>query len=81
MLLLEGTFVLCLWALLLLAGLAIYLLPTWLAVLFEHPHALAIFLINVLLGWSFVGWVAALVWALLRDGTPIVREEQHRRVA
>ena len=81
MLVLQAFSVLVLWALLLLLALAVYLLPTWLAVLFEHPHALPIFLVNLFLGWSFVGWVAALVWALLRDGAPIVREEQHRRVA
>ncbi len=81
MLLLQTYSVLLLWAVLLLVGLAIYLLPTWLAVLFDHPHALAIFLINLFLGWSFLGWVAALVWALLRDGAPIVRAEEHRRVA
>jgi hypothetical protein len=69
------------WAVLLLAGLIVYLLPTWLAVLFDHPHALAIFLINLLLGWSFLGWVAALVWSLLREDSPIAYEEQPRRVA
>ena len=81
MLLLQAFPILALWALLLLVGLAVYLLPTWLAVLFEHPHALWIFLVNVFLGWSFVGWVAALVWALLRDGAPIVRAEEHRHAA
>ena len=30
-----------------------------------HPHALAIFLLNVFLGWTFVGWVIALVWAVI----------------
>ena len=81
MLLLQAFSMLVLWAVLLLIGLALYLLPTWLAVLFEHPHAPWIFLVNLFLGWSFVGWVAALVWALLRDGAPIVRAEEHRRVA
>lgn len=68
------------WAVLLLFGLLLYLLPTWLAVLFEHPHSLGIFLLNLLAGWTFIGWVAALVWALLRDGAPITREE-HQRAA
>jgi type VI protein secretion system component VasK len=67
-------------------GLVLYLLPTWLAVLFEHPRALAIFLLNLFAGWTFVGWVAALVWALRRDGAPIIHEEEeeeeeHRRAA
>jgi hypothetical protein len=29
-----------------------------------HPNAMAIFALNLLLGWTFVGWVVALVWAL-----------------
>jgi hypothetical protein len=28
-----------------------------------HPNALRISLLNVFLGWTVVGWVAALVWA------------------
>ena len=71
---------LLIWAMLLLLGLVLYLLPTGLAVLFEHPHSLGIFLLNLLAGWTFLGWVAALVWALLRDGAPITHEE-HRRAA
>lgn len=27
-----------------------------------HPHADAIIILNILLGWTFVGWVVALVW-------------------
>jgi hypothetical protein len=35
----------------------------------EHPDALAISLLNVFLGWTCVGWVAALVWA--RTESPV----------
>lgn len=28
-----------------------------------HPQAEAIIILNVLLGWTFLGWVVALVWA------------------
>ena len=41
----------------------IYLLPTLIANHRRHPNKVPIILLNVLLGWSFFGWVAALVWA------------------
>lgn len=30
----------------------------------EHPKATPIFALNLLTGWTFVGWVAAFIWAL-----------------
>jgi len=45
-------------------GLALYFLPTILALIRKHPDTLAIFLLNFFLGWSFIGWVVALVWSV-----------------
>lgn len=45
-------------------GLLLYFLPTILAVTRKHPNTLAIFLLNFFLGWSFIGWVVALVWSV-----------------
>ena len=42
----------------------LYLLPTFEALLRQHPNLASIALINVLLGWSLIGWVVAEVWAL-----------------
>jgi hypothetical protein len=42
----------------------VYLAPTALALSRNHPDALAIAALNILLGWSFIGWVIAIVWAL-----------------
>jgi hypothetical protein len=42
----------------------IYLLPTWVAFNRQHHNRFAIFALNFLLGWTFLGWVGALVWAL-----------------
>jgi hypothetical protein len=47
------------WVLLLILG--VYFLPTIVAG--RHPNSSAIFVLNLLLGWTFVGWVIALVWA------------------
>lgn len=42
----------------------LYVLPGVIAVRRRHPNATAIVALNLLLGWTFLGWVAALVWAL-----------------
>jgi hypothetical protein len=47
----------------LLAWLAIYLLPTIIAASRHHPNRTAIILVNVLLGWTAIAWVVALIWA------------------
>jgi Superinfection immunity protein len=41
----------------------LYLVPTADAYDRAHPHALRISLVNVFLGWTVVGWVAAFVWS------------------
>jgi len=47
------------WALL---GLAVYFAPTFIA--WGRKNFARIALLNVLLGWTVIGWIAALVWAL-----------------
>jgi len=47
-------------------SLAFYFLPTIIALLRRHRNALAIFLLNFFLGWTFIGWVVALVWSATR---------------
>jgi hypothetical protein len=46
-----------------LFGIALYLLPTIIAVAKGKRNILGIVLVNVLLGWTFIGWIIALVWA------------------
>jgi hypothetical protein len=46
-----------------IAGILIYFLPAIIAGSREHHQATAIFILNFLLGWTFAGWVIALVWA------------------
>lgn len=56
--------------LLLFSGLVIfvYLLPSFVALQRKHANTTAICVLNILIGWSFIGWVAALVWALVNSG-------------
>lgn len=46
---------------------AIYMLPTIVASRRNHRNTPAIAVLNVLLGWSLIGWAGALVWACLRQ--------------
>ena len=47
----------------LIVALALYFLPTIIALLRGHLSALAIFLLNLFLGWTLIGWIVALVWS------------------
>lgn len=54
----------------LLFGVAFYFLPTIIAAVRSKRNAPAIFILNLLLGWTFVFWVVALVWSLMADRYP-----------
>lgn len=41
-----------------------YVLPAVIALLRGHHNSAAISVFTVLLGWTFLGWVIALVWSL-----------------
>lgn len=51
--------------LVLLFLLACYFLPWMIAVTRNVEHRSAIALINLLLGWTVLGWLAALIWAVV----------------
>ena len=44
-------------------ALAVYFLPWLCAASQNHPYRSAIFILNLFAGWTFFGWVGALVWA------------------
>ena len=41
-----------------------YFVPAMLAGVRGHKNTAAIFAFNLLLGWTFLGWVFAFVWSL-----------------
>lgn len=45
-------------------GLALYLLPAIVAGSRRHHQATSIFLTNLFLGWTVIGWIAALIWSV-----------------
>ena len=53
--------------LLVLAGVA-YFLPAFVAALRHHPNANAIAALDLLAGWTLIGWIVAMVWALTSTG-------------
>jgi hypothetical protein len=54
-------------------GLAfLYLIPALVGA--THHNATAIALLNVLLGWTVIGWIAALIWATTRPAPANAKE-------
>ena len=45
----------------------LYFLPTIIAMARGKRNALAIFFLNLLLGWTFIAWAIALVWSLTAE--------------
>jgi hypothetical protein len=41
----------------------LYFLPLLIALCRSHPQVMAIGALNILLGWTFLGWVACAVWS------------------
>jgi hypothetical protein len=50
--------------LLAMAVLVVYFLPTIIASKRHHHNSSAIFVLNLLLGWTFLGWIGSLVWSV-----------------
>jgi len=50
----------------LIAGVvALYFLPTIIAVCRDHINTVAIFITNFFFGWSVLGWIISLIWSVL----------------
>ena len=48
-------------------GLFIYFIPTFIANKKQHLQKTSILILNIFLGWTFIGWVVALIWATLQE--------------
>ncbi|WP_329743499.1 superinfection immunity protein [Dyella sp. A6] len=58
-----------------IAGAAIYFLPAIVATSRKHPNATAICVLDLLLGWTLLGWVIALVWAFMTPAQVVVKRQ------
>jgi hypothetical protein len=54
-------------------GFVMYFIPSIVALARNKRDTSLIFLLNLFLGWSVIGWVIALVWALRSDYPVMVR--------
>ncbi|MGE5083423.1 MAG: superinfection immunity protein [Acidobacteriota bacterium] len=54
-------------------GFVMYFLPSIIALARNKRDTLAIFLLNLFLGWSVIGWIFALVWAAKSDVAAVAR--------
>lgn len=50
----------------------LYLLPGQVSWWRKHPSKWAIIVTNVVFGWTLIGWVVALIWALGKKQTVVV---------
>lgn len=48
-------------------ALVLYMLPTIVAIGRQQSNMNAIGVLNLFLGWTFIGWVVALVWAMTKS--------------
>lgn len=55
---------------LLIVGAVLYFVPAIVALARHHANAPAIVVLNLLAGWTFIGWVGALVWAISTPQPP-----------
>ncbi|MGA8763594.1 MAG: superinfection immunity protein [Candidatus Sulfotelmatobacter sp.] len=54
-------------------GFLMYFLPTIIAIARSKRDITSILLLNFFLGWTMIGWIVALVWAVKTDVPMIVR--------
>lgn len=54
-------------------GFVMYFLPSIIALARNKRDILAIFLLNLFLGWSGIGWIVSLVWAVKNDAPAMAR--------
>jgi len=57
-------------------ALMIYMLPFIISLVRLHPQGFAIFFLNLLLGWTLLGWVVSLVWACTSKNKNVVVVQQ-----
>jgi hypothetical protein len=64
---------------LLVLGLLVYFVPTLVARRLQRRQTAAIFILNLFLGWTFLFWVLALVWAVADDrAIPVPAPDPHQ---
>jgi hypothetical protein len=45
----------------------VYFLPSIIAIARHKKQYIAIFLLNLFTGWTFIGWVGSLIWSVMKE--------------
>ncbi len=65
-----------------LTFIVMYIVPFCIAAARSHESAVPIFVVNILFGWTIIGWLAAFAWAAIGPAeTPESRARSSRRYA
>jgi len=59
-----------------LLALVFYFIPSFIATLRDAQHSRMIFLINLVFGWTVLGWIAALIWTIVEAPAKPTVEQQ-----
>ena len=57
----------------LLVVVLLYFIPLFVSVVRGHRNATAIAALNLLLGWTVLGWIGSLVWSLTANTEPATK--------
>ena len=57
----------------------LYFVPTTVATWRGHPQHLAISVLNLLAGWTLIGWIGSLVWACTNPGATMPQDDTYHR--
>ena len=55
---------------------ALYFLPSIVAMARMHKNKTAVIATNILLGWTAIGWIAAMIWAVMDSQSQRKRVEK-----
>ena len=59
---------------LIIGGLIIYFLPFYIALIRSHYRKTLIFFLNLIVGWSGIGWVIVLIYSLISKSRKTLHE-------
>jgi hypothetical protein len=63
---------------LLVVAAIVYFIPSIVALVRGRQDHAYIFALNMFLGWTFIGWVVALLWAMRHDKTPLIKDKEKK---
>ena len=53
------------WEITLLFSIVLYFIPLIIAIIRHAKNVVGIVLLNIFGGWTFIGWIVALIWAIV----------------